>query len=178
MPKKYIILIKKFRQHIITIIFLTIALIALLFINVNPVATIWICVITILLLAFSFLVSYINSLFFTKKLNKTLKSHYKIDDRMVARKLKEPLKKIQEKMYDLTQYQSNKEWLIIFLERHYIYYHKEVIVKFNELYSMGSNEKEILEGLKDFDIETRAEIKSIRETLIKHNRINQRKKAE
>lgn len=174
MPQKYVIFIKKFRQHILTIIFLTIVLIALLFININPVATIWICVITIILLVLSFLISYIASVLFTKKLGKILKNHYKIDDKGIAKEIKQPLKKIQEKMFKLSQHQDKKEWLIVFLEKHYIYFHQKVIHKFNELYENGSAEKQILEGLKDFNLETRAEIKSIKEALLKQNRIKER----
>jgi len=178
MPKKYVIFIKKFRQHIITIIFIIIALIALLFININPIATIWICIIVIILLILSFVISYVSSLFFSKKLQKTLREYNKVDDRLVARKIKQPLKKIQEQMFKLSQSQHEKDYLIGFMEKHYIYFHPCVINKFNELYGNGKNEKEMLEGLKDFNLETRAEIKIIRDTLIKLQRIEERKKSE
>ena len=88
------------------------------------------------------------------------------------------MKKIQEQMFKLSQSQHEKDYLIGFMEKHYIYFHPRVINKFNELYGNGKNEKEMLEGLKDFNLETRAEIKIIRDTLIKLQRIEERKKSE
>ena len=157
---------------------MAIALIALLFININPVATIWICIIVIILLILSFVISYISSLLFSNKLQKVLREYNKVDDRIVARKTRQPLKKIQEEMFKLSQYQHEKDYLIVFLEKHYIFFHSKVINKFNELYGNGKNEKEMLEGLKSFNLETRAEIKAIRDTLLKLNRITEKKRSE
>ncbi|GAI80466.1 unnamed protein product, partial [marine sediment metagenome] len=55
-------------------------------------------IITIVLFA----LSYIPTLFFNKKLKKFLSDYSSIEDKMVARKLKRSLPKIQEKMHNLS----------------------------------------------------------------------------
>ena len=62
--------------------------------------------------------------------------------------------------------------MIIFFNKQYIFYHVETIEKFKELYLKGYNHKELLEELKEYEIETRDEIKSIIDTLIKNQRLS------
>jgi hypothetical protein len=121
-----------------------------------------------------FVLSYIPRLFFKRKLNNFLNKFYKIEDELVARKFKKPLQKIQDDMFELSQKQEKKDWLITFLNKQYIFYHEKTIAKFKEAYNKGFTEKEILDNLKDFKVATRAEIKIIKETLIKLNRLSER----
>ena len=121
-----------------------------------------------------FTLSYIPTLFFNKKLKKFLSDYNSIEDKVVARKLKRSLPQIQEKMYKLSKKQSKKNWLIIFTNRHYIFYNEETVEKFREYYTKGLGEKEILEKFKKSDIKTRDEVKAIEETLVDNSRLEVR----
>jgi hypothetical protein len=121
-----------------------------------------------------FLLSYVPRLFFKNKIHKFMKDFYKIEDDLIARKLRKPISKIREDMFELSQKQEKKKWLIIFLNKQYIRYHQDTIHAFKEFYNKGFSEKEILDNLKEFKIETRAEIKAIKDSLIKLNRISER----
>jgi len=103
-----------------------------------------------------------------------MKQFYKIEDELIARKFKKPITVIQDELFELSQNQEKKKWLIAFLNKQYIFYHQETIEKFQELYNKGFSEKEILDNLKDYKIITKAEIKIIRENLIKLNRLDDR----
>ena len=121
-----------------------------------------------------FLLSFIPNLLFKKKLNKFLKKYSKIEDEIIANKFNRPIKKVREEMFDLSQNQMKKKSLIIFLNGQYIFYHQEIIEKFLEFYNQGYSEKEIFDNLKDYKLNTRAEIKVIKETLIKLDRLSDR----
>lgn len=121
-----------------------------------------------------FLLSFIPELFFKNKLHKFLKKYYKIEDELVARKFNKPLKKIREALFELSQNQEKKDWLITFLNKQYVFYHQETIEKYREVYNKGYSEKEILDNLKNYKVNTRAEIKIIKETLIKLDRLSER----
>ena len=96
-----------------------------------------------------------------------MKQFYKI-----ARKFEKPIEVIQDKLFELSQNQEKKKWLIVFLNKQYIFYHQETIEKFQEYYNKGFSEKEILDNLKDYKIITKAEIKAIND--IKLNRLDDR----
>ncbi|UCD00964.1 MAG: hypothetical protein JSV23_08770 [Promethearchaeota archaeon] len=136
----------------------------------NPIAAIWMTGITLVL----FLLSYVPRLFFNNKLRNFMKKFYKIEDELIARKFKKPLQKIQDEMFELSQKQEKKNWLIIFLNKQYIFYHQETIEAYRKFYNKGYSEKEILDNLNDYKISTRAEIKAIKEYLVKLDRISER----
>jgi hypothetical protein len=78
-------------------------------------------------------------------------------------------------MFKISKKQSKKSSLITFFNGHYIFYNELIITNFKSFYNKGLGEKEILEKLKKFEINTRNEIKLIEETLIKHERLEDRK---
>ncbi|UCC18944.1 MAG: hypothetical protein JSV62_12660 [Promethearchaeota archaeon] len=166
MPKKYIVVIKTIGRKWFIILIAIILIVAIY----NPIAAIWMSGITLVL----FLLSYIPNLFFKRKLNKFMKKYYKIEDELIARKFNKSLQKIQDIMFELSQKQEKKDWLIIFLNKQYVYYHGKSILKFEEVYNKGYTEKEILDNLKDFKVTTRAEIKVIKDSLVKLNRLKER----
>ncbi len=166
MPKKYIVFFKTIGRKWFA--FLIIAIIIIAFFN--PVTAIWMAVITIIL----FFLSYIPRIFFKNKLHKFMKGFYKIEDELIARKLKKSLEKVREEMFELSQNQLKKKWLIVFLNKQYIFYHQETIQAFKEVYNKGFTEKEILDNLKDYKVNTRTEIKAIKEGLIKLERLSER----
>jgi hypothetical protein len=167
MPGKFVKTLKAIGRK--WFIFL-VAVILIVFIF-NQFAAIIITIITIVLFA----LSYIPTLLFHKKLVKFLNETDSIDDKTVARKLKRPLAQIQENLFKLSKKQSKNSSLIIFTNGHYCFYSEKVITYFKSYYNKGLGEKEVLEKLSKYEIKTRTEIKAIEETLIKHDRLDERK---
>ncbi len=166
MPKKYIVIAKTIGRKW----FLILVVIIIIVVIYSRIAAIWISGITLVL----FILSYIPKLFFKNKIQKFMKKFYKIEDEIIARKFKKRIEVIRDELFELSQNQEKKKWLIAFLNKQYIFYHEETIVKFSEVYNKGFSEKEILDNLKEYKITTRAEIKIIKESLVKLNRLNDR----
>ena len=103
-----------------------------------------------------------------------MKKFYKIEDELIARKFEKPIKKIRDEMFELSQNQEKKKWLIVFLNKQYIRYHQDTIEAFKEIYNEGYSEKEMLDNLQDYKIITRLEIKTIQDTLVKLDRLSER----
>jgi len=103
-----------------------------------------------------------------------MKGFYKIEDELIARKLKKTLQKVREEMFELSQSQKKKKWLIVFLNKQYIFYHQETIKAFKAVYNKGFTEKEILDSLNEHKVNTRVEIKAIKDSLIKLERLSDR----
>ncbi|MHA1105960.1 MAG: hypothetical protein ACTSPN_09620 [Promethearchaeota archaeon] len=135
------------------------------------ITAIWITVIVIII----YLITDVPSLIFSIKFKKFIKGYKSIDDKTISKLLKKPLKKIQEQMFLMSIKQKKKEWLIIFLNKQYNFFNVKTIEAFTKLYNMGLGEKEILEKLTKFEVNTRVQVKAIEETLIKNNRLSQRK---
>ena len=146
--------------------------------NLTPAIVVTIIAMVLLIL------SYITRFFKSKKLKRFMKKYYRIEDKTIAKKLGRSLRSVQDKMFELSQKQTKrkkwqfwrkeKNWLILFLNRSYIFYHKNTIEKFKEFYHKGLEYKKILENLKEFNIETRAEVKAIEDALIKYEKISKR----
>ncbi len=166
MPKKYIIAIKTIGRKWFLFLVVLIIIIAFFF----QILALWMTGITL----FLFLLSFIPGLLFKNKLNKFLKNYSKIEDEMIARKINKPLSEIREELFALSQNQMKKKYLIVFLNKQYIFYDRKTIEKFMDCYNKGLNEKEILEELKEFRFSNRDEIKGIKETLIKLDRLSER----
>jgi len=167
MPKKYKTILKSIGRKW----FLILVIVIILVFWANQVLAIWMTIITVILYA----LSYLPELFFSRKLQKYIKNFNALEDKMIARKFKSSLAKIQEVMFKLSQKQNDKNWLIIFLNKQYIFYNQETIEKYREYYNKGLGEKEILETMKKFNVKTRAEVKGIEETLINCERLTERK---
>ena len=166
MPRKFVKTLKTIGRKWFIFLVVVILIVFLFY----PLAAIIITVISIVLFA----LSYVPTLMFYKKLDKFLSEVDSIDDKVVARKFKRSLAQIQERMFKLSKKQSKKNFLITFTNGHYIFYNEKIITNFKSYYNKGLGEKEVLEKLKKFDIKTRTEIKTIEETLIKHDRLEER----
>ena len=103
-----------------------------------------------------------------------MKGYYMIEDDTIAGEFKRPIRRIRDKMFEISQNQRNRKWVIVFLNKRYIFYHQDTIEKLTDLYNKGYSDKEILELLKENDLRTRAEVTIIKETLIKHGRLGKR----
>ena len=101
-----------------------------------------------------------------------MNKYKKIEDFAISRNIRRPLPIVQNYMYKLSKHQKRRKWLIVYLNKRYIFYNKKTIQNFIKLYEYGFHEKEILENLRsNTNLKTRAEIKAIRDTLTKHRRI-------
>ena len=167
MPRKFVKTLKTIGRKWFMFLVVVIIIVFIFY----QIAAIIMTIITIVLFA----LSYIPTLLFNKKLNKFLSGVESIDDKTLARKLKRPLAQIQEKINKLSKKQDKKNSLIIFTNGHYIFYNEKIVTNFKTYYTKGLGEKEVLEKLKKFDIKTRTEIKAIEDSLIKHNRLEDRK---
>jgi c-di-AMP phosphodiesterase-like protein len=126
-----------------------------------------------LVLIFTFIISYIPSLSFKKRLIKLMNKYKKVEDVTISRKIRRPLPIVQNYMYKLSKRQKRRKWLIVYLNKRYIFYNKKTIQEFLKLYGYGFREKEILENLRaNVNLKTRAEIKAIRDTLVKNKRVS------
>ncbi len=164
MSKKYLAFFKTIGRYWFLVLVIIIIIIALY----NPVIAIWITVFTIIL----FLISFLPTGFFKKKFMKLLKKYYRIEDVFIAQELNRTIREIREIMFDLTQNQQKKPWLIVFLNKRYIFYHQKTVEELVKLYKEGHDDKEILQNLKEYDIKSIDEVKKIKEILIKLNRFS------
>ena len=122
-----------------------------------------------------FIVYYVPSLSFKRRLTHFMKKYHMIEDKTISQNLTRPLEEIRETMQKLSIHQKRNKWLIVFLNNRYIFYHKNVIGEFEELYYNGYNEKRIFENLKSkINIRTRAEVKAIKDTLTHQKRLKNR----
>jgi len=166
LPNKYKVAIKTIGRKWFLFLVVLIIIIAIYY----PIIALWMTGITLVL----FLLSFIPGLLFKNKLNKFLNKYSKIEDEIIARKFNKNISKVREELFELSQNQMKKKYLIVFLNKQYIYYHRETIETFKDGYNKGLNEKEILDKLKEFKLNTRAEVKVIKETLIKLDRLSER----
>lgn len=166
MPDKLVVMLKSIGRKWFLILVVVIVIIYF----INQLVAIWMTIITLVLYA----ISFIPLFFFNYRLKKYMKNFYAIEDKAIARNFKRPLKKIQDKMFKLSQKQKKKNSLIIFLNKQYIYYNQTTIEKYKQFYSKGFGEKEMLEKLKKLNIKTRSEVKAIEEILIRNERLQER----
>ena len=151
--------------------FAVIAILVFIFIFINREIAIWSAVVLLVI----FILYYIPSLSFKRRLTRFMKKYHMIEDKTIAQKLTRPSEEIRETMQKLSIHQKRNKWLIVFLNDRYIFYNKKFIREFKELYNEGYNEKRIFEILKPkINIRTRAEIKAIEDTLIHQKRLKKR----
>lgn len=167
MPKNAVKIFKTIGRHWFVLLIVVILIIFMY----NQNYAIWLTIIFIIL----FTLSYIPSVSFKNKLLNYMKEYPLITDAEISKRLMRPLEKIREEMFMLFKRQKGKKWLIIFLNKRYIFYNAYTIKKFKRLFDKGFGEKQILENLKkEINIKTRAEIKAIEDALITLRRLNKR----
>lgn len=166
MPKKYMVFLKAIGRKWFLILVVIIIIIATIDLQIA-------LILTGISLGL-FLLSYFPALFFKSRLKRFLKKNDKIVDVDVAKGLDKPLSKIRKKMFELSQDQEGEKWVIVFLDNRYTFYNEDVLDKFREFYNKGYGEKELLEELHGFGVKTKAEVKSIKDTLIKLDRLEER----
>ncbi len=166
MPSKIIVFFKRVGRN-----WFLIFIIAVIFVFfIEQILAVWLVGIALVL----YLLSFLPNIFFKRTLKGKMMEYYMIEEDTIAHKMKKPLRKIRETLFKLSQKQHKKTYLIVYLDNRYIYFHEETVNKFNELYKKGFGEKEILEGMKDYDLQTKSEVKCILNTLKKFNRLSDR----
>ena len=150
--------------------FLILVLIIIIVFIYNQIVALIITIITLIL----FILSYVPSVLFNSKLKKLLNKTTFIDDTTIAKRLQQPLLKIQNRMFSLSKKQEKKTWLILYINKQYVFYGEQSINAFKTLHKKGLGEKDILEKLQKYGIKTRSEIKVIEEMLIKYDRLGDR----
>lgn len=166
MPSKIIVFFKRVGRN-----WFLIFIIAVIFVFfIEQILAIWLVGIALVL----YLLSFLPNIFFKRSLKGKMMEYYMIEEDTIAHKMKKSLRKIRETLFKLSQKQHKKTYLIVYLDNRYIYFHEETVNKFNELYKKGFGEKEILEGMKKYDLQTKSEVKYILNTLKKHNRLPER----
>jgi len=120
-----------------------------------------------------YIVSYLITLSSKRRLLRLMQEYSIISDKEIADKLKRPLDDIRKILSSLSKNQRNKKWLIVFLNKRYIFLNENGVESFKQLYKQGFSEKLILENLQqEMKIRSRAEVKAIEITLATHNRLN------
>jgi len=120
-----------------------------------------------------YLVSFLISLSSKRNLISVIREYSSISDKEIANKLERPLDDIRSILFSLSKNQKNKKWLIVFLNKRYIFLNESAVERFKQLYHLGYNEKKILEHLqRNTRIKSRAEVKAIELALTNQNRLS------
>ncbi len=120
-----------------------------------------------------YLVSYLITLSSKRKLLRIMQEYSIISDIDVAEKLKRSVEDIRKILYSLAKNQKKKRWLVVFLNRRYIFLNENGVERFKQFYKRGFSEKLILENLQqEMKIRSRAEVKAIENTLASNNRLS------
>ena len=151
------------------LIFIAIVIFIFLIPNLRILA-IWLVGIALVL----YILSYLPNIFFQSFLTGVMKEYLMIEEDTIAHIMHKSIREIRESLFKLSQKQRNKSYLIVFHENRYIYFHAQTIAKFIELYQKGFGEKEILDGMKDYDLLKKSEVKCIMTNLKILNRLPER----
>ena len=120
-----------------------------------------------------YLVSFLISLSSKRRLLRVIREYPTISDKEISNKMKRPLDDVRNILFSLSKNQKKKKWLIVFLNKRYIFLNERAVENFKQLYHMGYNEKKILEHLqRNTRIKSRAEVKAIELTLTNQDRLN------
>ena len=125
------------------------------------------------LLFLTYLLSFFITFSSKKRILRIIQEYPIISDNEIAKKLKRPVESVRNTLFSLSKNQKKKKWLIVFLNKKYLFLNETAVDTFKELYHRGLNEKQILENLsKSMNIRSRAEVKAIELTLTHQNRLN------
>jgi len=117
--------------------------------------------------------SFILTLSFKRRLLRRLQEYSTISDIEIADKLDYSIEYIRNMLSSLSRNQKRKKWLIVNLNRRYVFFNEHAVEIFKDLYRRGYNEKKILENMQlEMRIRSRAEVKAIEDTLANQNRLN------
>ena len=120
-----------------------------------------------------YLALYLTTHTLKRRILKSIQEYSIISDKEIADMLERPLEDVRKVLSSLSKNQNKKKWLIVFLNKRYIFLNENGVENFKNLYRQGYSEKKILEDLQQImNIKTRAEVKAIELTLANHDRLN------
>ncbi|TFF97647.1 MAG: hypothetical protein EU541_07925 [Promethearchaeota archaeon] len=163
MVKRYIKVLKRIWRLWFIILIVVIIVVAFY----NLLAAIILTIITLIL----FITSYIPSLFFKSRVLRYLKGYYRITQDEINQHFDDKQEKIRKVLFELFQNQADKDWLVILINNSYIFYNSDIVEKYKEFYEKGYGEKKIFTLLQKVNMETRAEVKAIQNTLKNNDRL-------
>ncbi|MFX0007689.1 MAG: hypothetical protein ACFFA7_16995 [Promethearchaeota archaeon] len=159
----------KFFKTFTKIIFYPFLIITIIIFIFNQILGILLAVIFFLL----YFLSYLITLSSKKRLLASIQSYSLINDTEISEKLKRPVEDIRKILSSLSKHQKRKNWLVVFLNKRYIFLNENGVENYKQLHMLGYNEKKILEELQpEMNIRSRAEVKAIEITLANLNRLN------
>jgi hypothetical protein len=159
---KLLFIIQKFIFYIL----LGVIVIVFLF---NRIIALWLAGIVLVV----YLGSYVLTLSFKRRLLRRIQEYPTISDTEIADKLDYSIDYIRNMLSSLSRNQKRKRWLIVSLNRRYVFFNEQAVDIFKDLYRRGYNEKKILESMQqEMRIRSRAEVKAIENTLANQNRLN------
>ena len=120
-----------------------------------------------------YFLSYLITLSFKRRLLASIQGYSLISDSEISEKLSRPLEDIRKILSSLSKNQKRKKWLVVFLNKCYIFLNECGVENFKQLHMLGYNEKMIFEELQPkMNIRYRVEVKAIKVTLANLNRLN------
>lgn len=161
--------ITKFIKIFIKIIFYPLFVIIIIVFLFNQILGIWLASFFFL----AYFLSYLITLSSKRKVLASMQEYPLVSDTEISEKLNRPVEDIRRILSSLSKSQKKKKWLIVFLNRRYIFLNENGVEIFKQVYKQGYNEKKILETLQPrMNIRSRAEVKAIETTLANYNRLN------
>lgn len=119
-----------------------------------------------------YFISYLITLSSKRRLLRSIRGYLIISDVEIAKKLKRPVEDIRRILFSMSRNQKKKDWLIVHLNKRYLFLNGQAVKHFELLYYKGYNEKKILENLQHkMRIKSRAEVKAIVTALTNQNRL-------
>ena len=150
------------------IYFYLVLVVALIIFLYNQILALWLAIF-IFIIYFSVFFITVSS---KKNLLKSLQEYLLISDTEIAKKLQRRVDDIRRDLFSLAKNQKKKKWLIVYLNKRYLFLNMQAVEIFIQLYSRGFNEKQIFENLQPrMKIKSRAEVKAIQNTLANQNRL-------
>ena len=121
----------------------------------------------------AYFLSYLISHSSKRRLLRSIRDYLIISDVEIAKKLNRPIEDIRSILFSLSKNQRKKNWLIVYLNKRYLFLNEQAVKHFELLYYKGYNEKKIFESLQHkMRIKSRAEVKAIVSTMTNQNRLS------
>jgi hypothetical protein len=122
---------------------------------------------------FTYFLSYLITLSSKRKVLTLMLEYLLVSDTEISEKLNRPIEDIRRVLSSLSRNQKKKKWLLVFLNKRYIFLNENGVEIFKQVHKQGYSEKKILETLKPkMNIRSRAEVKAIETTLADYDRLD------
>ena len=93
-----------------------------------------------------YFISYLITFSSKRRLLHSIRGYLIISDEEIAKKLKRSIEDIRSILFTMSKNQKKKNWLIVYLNKRYLFLNEQAVKHFELLYYKGYNEKKILEN--------------------------------